>query len=93
MWIALAIMCQDVHDDEMPLMDCLAKICLAKRAAEKDPAVGTYNTFLILTDGKCFNVSDEGWQYLKSKAIPIQAAENLDFKESFLEDYSGFRSN
>jgi hypothetical protein len=79
-------MCQEVHDEKMPLMDCLAKISFARLAAEKDPAVGAFSNPFILTRGHPIRfISNEGWAYLKSKVPHIQAPKGLEFKDSFFE--------
>jgi 20S proteasome alpha/beta subunit len=83
--IALAIMCQDEHDELIPMMDCVAKVYFAKKAAEKDPTVGQGTSMAILTgwaeDAEA--LSEKGWEKLDKLLKPIRAPKNIKFNKVY----------
>jgi 20S proteasome alpha/beta subunit len=81
--IALAVLCQDTHDETAPMMDCVAKVLFAKTACEKDPTVGTNTVLIAMTDEGHRPLTQEGWAYFNSLIKPIRAPKDLEFKESF----------
>jgi 20S proteasome alpha/beta subunit len=85
--IALSVLCQHDWDNEMPLMDCLARVYAAKLAAQKDPNVGIATAFEIRVRGapKALDLSDAGFKYLKRRVPQFRLPKNLRFDPAFFE--------
>ena len=82
----MAILCQNPYDEEMPLMECLARVYLAKRAAEKDPYVSEATSLQVLVRGApSYDLSKECLDYLREKVPPISVPVGLEFSASFLQ--------
>jgi hypothetical protein len=81
--IAHAFLCQYNWSEEIDLMTCLYRIFCAKRAAEKNPGVGPTTSFEILHRRKRFDLSDEGYAYLKRK-VDGRKEPRLQFKTEYL---------
>jgi 20S proteasome alpha/beta subunit len=86
--IALASLCQKNYDaDTMSLMECLGRIFIAKKMAEKNPYVGDDSAFDVLIKGNENRVlTNNGWAYLRQ----ISDAGSFDpTKLEFAEGYLG----
>lgn len=67
-------------------MECLARVYLAKRAAEKDPYVSEATSLQVLVRGApSYDLSKECLDYLREKVPPISVPVGLEFSASFLQ--------
>ena len=82
--IAEAFLHQYDFDQEIGLMECLYRVFSAKVAAEKNPQVGETTSFEILMGRHRYDVSDEGFKYLKQKVMGRRKPK-LEFKQEFVQ--------
>ena len=86
--IAMAYLCQKDYDERMPLMECLARVFMAKKMAQKNPYVGNESSFDILINGDGNSsrrvLTDDGWRYLRENASQKDNFHALVFNEEFL---------
>ena len=82
---AIAILAQSDWYDSPALMDCLARVYLAKLTAECDPLVGRKTLIEIMLEGEDFDdLSPEGRDYLEDRVGRIAIPSGLEFRPSFL---------
>lgn len=63
--IALAFLCQNSYDDDMPLHECLFRVFEAKAAAQRNRTVGPVTAFEILINGRGrFDISNDFFKLL-----------------------------
>jgi 20S proteasome alpha/beta subunit len=83
--IGIAILAQSDWYAAPPLMDCLARVYLAKMTAESDPLVGRKTLIDVMIEGEDFDdLSPEGRDYLAEKVERIAIPDGLEFRPSFL---------
>jgi 20S proteasome alpha/beta subunit len=83
--IGIAILVQSDWYDAPTLMDCLARVYLAKLTAESDPLVGRKTLIEIMIEGEDFDdLSPEGRDYLADRVERIAIPSGLEFRPSFL---------
>jgi 20S proteasome alpha/beta subunit len=85
--IATAIMCQEDYDEDLPFMDCLTRLYMAKIAAHRDPYVGRRTFVAVLTkEGRAFDLSDEGFSVIRRRARVIRFPKAIPFEDRFLDE-------
>ena len=83
--IGTAILAQSDWYEAPSLMDCLARVYLAKLTAESDPRVGRKTLFDLKIEGEDFDdLSPEGRDYLADRVERIAIPSALEFQPSFL---------
>lgn len=83
--IALSVLCQEDWYRSTTLMDCVARLLFAKKASEKDPAVGT-NVFadILLADSTRHDLTTEFWGQVGNDIPRIKAPSEIIFKDEYL---------
>lgn len=85
--IALAFLCQNSYDEDIPLHKCVFRVYEAKSAAQKNRTVGTITSFELLIQGKGrFDISNKFFKYLKTKRRMLKVPE-IEIEDGWLEPY------
>lgn len=86
--IATAILCQEDYDFPISLNDCMGRVLLAKKAAERDLYVGKATVTGVLVQGEHPKVLTEaGWNYVSAKIPDIAGPKGLVIRKSHLDHW------